>query len=98
MSGPFATEIGDALLEDELAREALVAWSEDIGVDLPACVVWLVKEGLAQSGRAYIETRPTVEFLPGKRLKERPARARPATPRRPRKGLTLVCEGADGKG
>lgn len=98
MSGPLATEIGDAILEDELAREALLAWSEDIDVDLPACVVWLVKEGLAQSGRGYIETKPTVSFHPTKKLKERQVPAKPAPAKRPRKGLTLVHEGTDGRG
>ena len=90
--GDLAREIGNAVLDDDLLREAVDAYSEQVNCDLPTCVAWLLKHALAAPAFAYLGTRQVTEFVAGPKLEKHRAATTTVTPRakRRRSNLKLV--------
>lgn len=92
--GPLLREIGAAVMDDDLLREAVLAYSEHVSCDIPTCVSWLLKHALAAPGFGYLSTRQVTEFVPSPKLEKHRAEIGAAAaapkPRRRPSALKLV--------
>lgn len=71
-------EIGKAVMDDELLRDAVRAYSSAVDCGIPVCVAWLLKHALTMPAFGYLQTRETVEFVASPKLTA--ALAGPAAP------------------